>query len=82
MTNSVQRNHALLYHDRKYSRNVHYNRSYNTFDSYAMIASSSNFNGRSRRNFVSHVPRKVYNGSTTVLHACNVSLFFHVKMKR
>jgi hypothetical protein len=24
-----------------------------------------------RRNFVSHAPRKVCNGSTTVFHACN-----------
>jgi chromosome segregation ATPase len=51
MANSVHKNHAFLYHDRKYSRNVHYDRSYNAFDSHAMIASSSNFNGRSRKNF-------------------------------
>jgi hypothetical protein len=82
MTNSVQRNHAFLYHDRKYSRNVHYNRSYNTFDSYAMIASSSNFNGRSRRNFVSHAPRKVYNGSTTVFHACKAKFVLSCKNEK
>jgi hypothetical protein len=82
MTNSVQRNHAFLYHDRKYSRHIHYNRSYNTFDSHAMIASSSNFNGRSRRNFVSHAPRKVYNGSTTVLHACNAKFVLSCKNEK
>jgi hypothetical protein len=53
MASSSQKNHAFMYHDRKYSRNFHYNRSYNVFDSHAMIASSSNVNGRSRRNFVS-----------------------------
>jgi hypothetical protein len=41
MTNSVQKNHAFMYHDRRHSRDVHYNRSYNAFVSHAMIASSS-----------------------------------------
>jgi hypothetical protein len=71
MANNSQKNHAFMYHDRKYSRNFHYNRSYNAFDTHAMIDSSSNLNGRPRRNFVSHAPRKVCNGSTTVFHACN-----------
>jgi environmental stress-induced protein Ves len=82
MANSVNKNHAFLYHDRKYSRNVHYNRSYNAFDSHAMIASSSNFNDRSRRNFVSHAPRKVFNGSTTVFHACNAKFILSCKNKK
>jgi hypothetical protein len=69
MANNVHKNHAFMYHDRRFSRNIHYNRSYNAFDSHAMIASSSNFNGRSRKNIVSHAPKKVYNGSTTVFHA-------------
>jgi hypothetical protein len=49
----ISNNHAFMYHDRKFSRNSHYNRSYNAFDSHAMIASSSNSNGRPRRNCVS-----------------------------
>jgi hypothetical protein len=53
MASSSQKNHAFMYHDRKFSRNSYYNRSYNAFDSHAMIAASSNFNGRPRRNFVS-----------------------------
>jgi hypothetical protein len=81
MTSNSQKNHAFMYHDRKYSRNAHYNRSYNVFDSHAMIASSFSFvHDRDmpkkniihrRRNFVSHTPSKVCNGSTTVFHACN-----------
>src|SRR5688500_14797842 len=39
MDNSVQKNHAFMYHDRRFSRNVH--RSYDAFNSHAMIASSS-----------------------------------------
>jgi hypothetical protein len=82
MTSSVQRNHAFLYHDRKYSRNIHYNRSYNAFDSHAMIASISNFNGRSRRSFMSHAPRKVYNESTTIFHACNAKFILSCKNEK
>jgi hypothetical protein len=61
--------------------NTYHNRSCNAYDSNAMIASSSSFvHGRDmpkkniihrRRNFMSHAPRKVCNGSTTVFHACN-----------
>jgi hypothetical protein len=82
MANSVHKNHAFLYHDRKYSRNDHYDRSYNAFDSHAMIASSSSINGRPRRNFVSHAPRKVFNGSTTIFHACNAKFILSCKNKR
>src|SRR5690242_17589782 len=39
MPSSAQKNHAFMYHDRRHSRNVH--RSYDAFDSHAMIASSS-----------------------------------------
>jgi len=80
MTSNSQKNHAFIY-DRKFSRNAYHNRSCNAYDSNAMIASSSSFvHGRDmpkkniihrRRNFVSHAPRKVCNGSTTVFHACN-----------
>jgi hypothetical protein len=81
MTSNSQKNHAFMYHDRKHSRNAHYNRSYNAFDSHTMIASSSKFNGRSRRNFVSHAPRKMCNGSTTMFHACNDKFILSCKNK-
>jgi hypothetical protein len=71
MASFSQKNHAFIYHDRNISRNSHYNRSYNAFDSHAMIASCSNFNGRPRRNVVSHAPRKVCNKPATIFHACN-----------
>jgi hypothetical protein len=80
MASSSQKNHAFIYHDRKYTRNFHYSR--NAFDSHAMIASSSNFNGKSRRNFVSHAPRKVYNGSTTVFHAYNTKFVLSCKNEK
>jgi hypothetical protein len=82
MASSSQNNHAFMYHDRKYSRDVHYNRSYNAFDSHAMIASSSNFNGRPRRNIVSHAPRKVCNKPTTVFHTCNTTFVLSCKNKK
>jgi hypothetical protein len=57
MANSIQKNHAFLYHDRKYSRNVHHDRNaYRTcaYDSYAMTASSSHVvHGRDN-------PRKIF----------------------
>jgi hypothetical protein len=83
MTSNSQKNHAFMYHDRKFSRNVHHDRSCNVYDSNAMIASSSSFvHGRDmprknvthhmpRTNVVNHMPRKVYNRLTTVFHACN-----------
>jgi hypothetical protein len=82
MASSSQKNHAFMYNDRKYSRNFHYDRSYNAFDSHAMIASSSNFNGRPRRNFVSHVPRKVCNKPTTVFYACNTKYVLSCKNEK
>jgi hypothetical protein len=82
MASSSQKNHAFMYNDRKYSRNFHYDRSYNAFDSYAMIASSSNFNGRPRRNFVSHAPRKVCNKPTIVFHACNTKYVLSCKNEK
>jgi hypothetical protein len=82
MASSSQKNHAFMYNDRKFSRNSHYNRSYNAFDSHAMNASSSNFNGRPRRNFVSHAPRKVCNKPTTVFHACNTTFVLSCKNKK
>jgi hypothetical protein len=82
MASSSQKNHAFMYHDRKYSRNSHYNGSYKAFDSHAMIASSSKFNGRPRRNFVSHAPRKVCNKPTTVFHACNTAFVLSCKNEK
>jgi transposase InsO family protein len=72
----------LSYNDRKFSRSSHYNKSYNAFDSHAMIASSSNFNGRPRRNFVSHAPRKVCNIPTTVFYACNTTFVLSCKNEK
>jgi hypothetical protein len=78
MTSSPQRNHAFIY-DRKIASRTHYNRSYDhaNFNSHAMFASSSTFvHGRSRprRNYVvSHSPRKMCNGPSTIYHACNDS---------
>jgi hypothetical protein len=82
MASSNQKNHAFMYHDRKFSRNSHYNRSYNAFDSHAMIASSSNFNSRPRRNCVSHAPRIVCNKPTTVFHACNTTFVLSCKNEK
>jgi hypothetical protein len=60
-----------MYNDRKFSRSSHYNRSYNAFDSHAMIASSSTFvHGRSR-------PRK-----GNVIHACNTDFVLSCKNKK
>jgi hypothetical protein len=93
MINSAKKNHAFMYHDRSYSRNVHYDRSYNTFDSHTMIASSSSIMyGRNlarknvihhmpRRNVV-HVPRNVSNENSTIYHACNASFAICRKDKK
>ena len=74
MASSIHKNHAFIY-DRKVSRNAHYDRSYDAYDSHAMIASSSTFvHGRSRPkkgNDIHHVPKKMHNQSTTVFHAYN-----------
>jgi hypothetical protein len=88
MANSVQKNHAFLYHDRRYSRNIHHDRNCNdivshAYDSNAMFASSSSYmHGRDmpRRNVihhvfrrnVAHIPRKT-NEPSTIYHACNAS---------
>jgi hypothetical protein len=72
MASSPQRNHAFIY-DRKIARSY----GYATYNSHAMIASSSTFvHGRSRprrNNVVSHTPRKMCNGPSTIYHACNTS---------
>jgi hypothetical protein len=85
MTNSVQRNHAFLYHDRKFSRNAHHNRSFNAYDSHAMFGSSSSFvHGRnmSRNNVVHHAPKKMQNKSASVFHACNTDFVLSCKIRK
>jgi hypothetical protein len=85
MASSTQRNHAFIY-DRKFSRNAQYNRSYDAYDSHAMIASSSTFvHGRSRPrkgNAIHHVPRKMHNESATIFHACNTAFVLSCKNKK
>jgi hypothetical protein len=72
MASSPQKNHAYIY-DRKRTRDAHNHRYYD----HAAIASSSTYDygrNRPRRNHVvSHVPRRVCNGPTTVYHTCNTS---------
>src|SRR5690242_19702032 len=69
MASNVQKNHAFMYYDRRYSRNAfrgHDVFDSHAYDSYAMTASSSHvMHGRnmSRRNAIHHVPRK------NVIHA-------------
>jgi hypothetical protein len=85
MANSVHKNHAFLYHDRKYSRNAHPNRCFNAYDSHAMFGSSSSFvHGRnmSRNHVVHHVPKKMQNKSATVFHACNTDFVLSCKNKK
>jgi hypothetical protein len=90
MTNSVQKNHAFIYDDRKFSRNAYRTCAY---DSYAMTASSSSYmHGRDmhRRNVihhmprrdVAHVPRKVIHEPSTIYYACNTSFAICRKDKK
>jgi hypothetical protein len=84
MASSSQNNHAFIY-DRKFSRNTHYNRSYNAYDSHAMIVSSSSFvhsRNMPRNNVVHHVPRKMQNESATVFHARNTDFVLSCKNKK
>jgi hypothetical protein len=80
MASSSQKNHAFIY-GRNFSRNAH--RSYNAYDSHAMIASSSTFmHGRSRPrkgNIIHHVPKKMQSEFATVFHACNTDFVLSCK---
>jgi hypothetical protein len=85
MASSPQRNHAFIY-DRKTASRSHYNKSYVHAaynDSHAMFASSSTFvHGRSRprrNHVVSHAPRRMCNGPSTIYHACNTSFVLSCK---
>jgi hypothetical protein len=91
MANSAQKNHAFMYHDRRYSRNVHYDRSYNDIVSHAMIASSSSImhdRSLARKNVIHHVPRRnvhvprKINEPSTIYHACNASFAICRKDKK
>jgi hypothetical protein len=88
MASSAKKNHAFMYHDRRYSRNAY--RSYDTYDSYAMTASSSHVvhdRDMSRRNVVHHMPRRnvvprKINEPSTIYHACNASFAICRKDKK
>jgi hypothetical protein len=85
MESSPKRNRAFIY-DRKIASHSNYNKNhvhvaYN--DSHAMFVSSSTLvQGRSRprrNHVVSHAPRKMCNGPSTVYHACNTSFVLSCK---
>jgi hypothetical protein len=80
MASSIQKNHAFMYNRKIVSHNRRYD--YDAYDSHAMLASSSNFNGRPRRNFVSHAPRKMCNQLTIVFHACNTTFVLSCKNEK
>jgi hypothetical protein len=87
MASSVQKNHAFMYYDRRYSRNAF--RDNDVFDSHAMTASCSHvMHGRNvhnrnipRKNIV-NVPRKVMNGPSTIYCALNASFAICRKDKK
>jgi hypothetical protein len=85
LASSSQKNHAFIY-DRKISRNAHYNRSYNAYDSHAMIVSSTSFvhsrNRPRKGNVIHHVPKKMHNESPTIFHACNTDFVLSCKDKK
>jgi hypothetical protein len=97
MANSVQKNHAFLYHDKRYSRSIHHDRSCNdivshAYDSNAMFASSSSMmydRSLARKNVIhhvprrnTHVPRKTSNEPSTIYHALNASFAICRKDKK
>jgi hypothetical protein len=84
MASNAKKNHAFMYHDRKFSRNVHDDRSCNAYNSNTMVASSSSImhdRNLARRNVINHMPRrnvvhvsrKIINEPSTIYHACNAS---------
>jgi hypothetical protein len=97
MATSAKKNHAFLYHDRRYSRNAfkgHDVFGSHAYDSYAMTASSSHvMPGRNvlrrnvvhqmpRRNVVHNAPRKVVNEPSTIYCALNASFAICRKDKK
>ena len=67
-------NRKIASHNRRYDHDA--------CDSHAMFASSSNFNGRPRRNFVSHAPKKCGINLPLSFMLATLRLYFHVKMKK
>jgi hypothetical protein len=88
MASSSQKNHAYIY-DRKFTRHAHNDRCYghavlpSYHTSHAMVASSSTYDygrNRPRRNHdMSHAPRRVCKGPTTVYHTCDTSFVLSCK---
>jgi hypothetical protein len=92
MASSSQKNHAYLY-DKKFTSRAHNDMCCNkivshvyhdvAFNSHAMFASSSSFtHGRNRprhNHTVSHAPRKVCTGPTTMFQTCNASFVLSCK---
>jgi hypothetical protein len=64
MASSPQRNHAFIY-DRKIASRSHYNRSYD--------------HAANDSHVVSHAPRRICNGPSTIYHACNTSFVLSCK---
>ena len=80
MASSNKKNHAFMYNMKIASNNRRYD--HDACESHAMFASSSNFNGRPRRIFVSHAPKKMCNKPTTVFHACNTMFVLSCKNEK
>jgi hypothetical protein len=88
MARSSQENHAYIY-DRKFTKNAYNDRCYDHVvlpghhTSHTMVASSSTYDyGRDRprhNHDVSHAPRRVCNGPTTVYHTCDTSFVLSCK---
>jgi hypothetical protein len=82
MASIPQRNHAFIY-DRKIASRSHKSYDHAAYDSHAMFTSSSTFvHGRSRprrNHVVSHAPKKMCNGPSTIYHACNTSFVLPCK---
>jgi hypothetical protein len=88
MASSSQKNRAYIY-DKKFTRYVHNDSCYDHavlpgyHTSHAMVASSSTYdygkNWPRHNHDVSHTPRRVCNGPTTVYHSCDTSFVLSCK---
>jgi hypothetical protein len=82
MASSSQKNHAFMYNDRKYSRNFHYDRSYNAFDSHAMMLPVLILMvGLGEILCLMLLRKRVINLPLSFMLA-TLSMYFHVKMKK
>jgi hypothetical protein len=91
MASSSQNNHAYLYkkvtnvthHDKCHNHSIFHVCHDDVFSSHAMFATSSSYaHGRNRpkrNHVVSHVPRKVSTGPTTIYHTCDASFVLSCK---